>query len=423
MKINLKTATVATLKPSDDGSRAEFWDTNWKGAGSFGLRVTGGGERSWCVLFRRHGRQIRETLGTYPALSLADAREKARRALHESENRAGATKLTVGEYADRWLADLAHSNLKPRTVQNYTYLCRLHIVPAIGRIRLRDLRRSDVKDFLNGKRKQGTLSKNTIRLIRAALSAMLGEALDDELIADNPAAIPSRRRGKKGNETISAAERQKSIRPFSDDELGRVLSWVNKGDAEYYPLFMLLARTGIRPGEAFALKWTDIDFAHRKILVERALSAGKIGPTKTDSVRTVEMSRELGGVLSALHKRRESQTLKEGWGEVPEPVFINGEANLLDESRVRKQFARAMKKAGISGHRLYDLRHTFASALLAKGAPITYVAAQLGHAKPTTTLQHYSRWLPQASVEYVDRLDVDGPLPEIVHINPAAARA
>jgi hypothetical protein len=68
-----------------------------------------------------------------------------------------------------------------------------------------------------------------------------------------------------------------------------------------------------------------------------------------------------------------------------------------------------MKKAGVSGHRLYDLRHTCATAMLAKGAPITYVAAQLGHAKPTTTLQHYARWLPQASVGFVDLLDAPGP--------------
>ena len=59
----------------------------------------------------------------------------------------------------------------------------------------------------------------------------------------------------------------------------------------------------------------------------------------------------------------------------------------------------------MSGHRLYDLRHTFATLLLAKGAPITYVAAQLGHAKPSTTLQWYARWLPQADAGFVHRLD------------------
>src|ERR1700746_1131189 len=77
----------------------------------------------------------------------------------------------------------------------------------------------------------------------------------------------------------------------------------------------------------------------------------------------------------------------------------------MDESRVRKRFAFALKRAGLSGHRVYDLRHTFATMLLARGVPITYVAAQLGHAKPTTTLQWYAHWLPRNDKNFVDSLD------------------
>jgi len=51
------------------------------------------------------------------------------------------------------------------------------------------------------------------------------------------------------------------------------------------------------------------------------------------------------------------------------------------------------------------LRHTFATHLLAQGAPITYVAAQLGHAKPTTTLTYYAHWLPSGDKRYIDRLE------------------
>src|ERR1700676_5269961 len=58
----------------------------------------------------------------------------------------------------------------------------------------------------------------------------------------------------------------------------------------------------------------------------------------------------------------------------------------------------------VGGHRLYDLRHTFASHLIAN-APITYVAAQLGHADSTTTLRWYARWLPKSGRSYVDSLD------------------
>jgi len=53
---------------------------------------------------------------------------------------------------------------------------------------------------------------------------------------------------------------------------------------------------------------------------------------------------------------------------------------------------------------VYDLRHTFASLLLAQGAPITYVSAQLGHSRPTTTLQWYAHWLPGGRERFVDGL-------------------
>jgi len=78
----------------------------------------------------------------------------------------------------------------------------------------------------------------------------------------------------------------------------------------------------------------------------------------------------------------------------------------MDEAKVSRVFRSAMKHAGLPHFRVYDLRHTFASLLLSRGAPITYVAAQLGHANPTTTLRHYARWIPTAGQRWVDTLDV-----------------
>jgi site-specific recombinase XerD len=64
-----------------------------------------------------------------------------------------------------------------------------------------------------------------------------------------------------------------------------------------------------------------------------------------------------------------------------------------------------MKRAGISSHSVCDLRHTFATLLLARAVPITYVAAQFGHAKLTKTLQWYAHWIPSESKSFVDSLD------------------
>src|SRR6266446_8793960 len=89
---------------------------------------------------------------------------------------------------------------------------------------------------------------------------------------------------------------------------------------------------------------------------------------------------------------------------MPPWLFCTEAGTPLDESRVRKNFAQALLHAKLEGFRVYDLRHTFASLLLAQGAPITYVAAQLGHSRPTTTLQWYAHWLPGGRERFVDGL-------------------
>ena len=92
---------------------------------------------------------------------------------------------------------------------------------------------------------------------------------------------------------------------------------------------------------------------------------------------------------------------------MPSWVFCTEAGRPLDESRVRKNFALALEAAGLPNFRVYDLRHTFASLLLADGAPITYVAALLGHSKPTTTLQYYAQLAPDWASEL--RRPVRGP--------------
>jgi hypothetical protein len=96
--------------------------------------------------------------------------------------------------------------------------------------------------------------------------------------------------------------------------------------------------------------------------------------------------------------------LRQGRGE-REWLFPNEEGNPMDESRVRKAFKRALKAATLPEFRLYDLRHTYASLLLAANAPITYVSAQLGHANPATTLRYYARWIPSKGRRWADLLD------------------
>jgi len=371
----------------NEGSIFQRKDGRWCGVLSDGFR---GGKRKRISFYGTTAKDVQDQMTD----------EKAR--IKNGEHQVDASKMGLKEYSANWLKSI-EKELKPNTSASYARLLDHHILPALGSKRLRTITRLNVKDLLIEKRK--TLAKNTVRLIRATLSAMFAEAVDDGVLSANPAIAHSRRRGAKRGDSMTAAERVKAIRPLSPDELEKVLSTAQESEPEYYPALLTLARTGVQPGEAIALKWDDLNFEKRQVLVERAISAGILGTTKTGTVRKVDLSAELVTTLKALRVERVKQKLKDKWPELPEWVFINGECNPLDESRLRKRFGAIMKDAKVSGHRLYDLRHTFATQLLAVGTPITYVAAQLGHSKPTTTLQWYAHWLPDSGVSFVDSLD------------------
>ena len=309
--------------------------------------------------------------------------------------------ITLSEYQKRWL-EVAANQISRRTLLGYRQQFRLHILPAFGRVRLRDLTRGMIKAFLAAKR-TGGLGKNSVRLIRAALSVMLSDAADDGILLANPA-LNLGRRGRSRPDKLSASDRVRNIRPLSQEQLAAFLAAAQEHTPVYATLFLFLGHTGLRPGEAFALQWEDVDFVTGRIRVERALSAGRIEATKTGVVRTVDLSEILARALRHLRLRRNQEALERSWATMPPWVFCTEVGSRLDESRVRKNFAKALEAAGLPSFRLYDLRHTFASLLLAQGAPITYVAAQLGHSRPTTTLQWYAHWIPGGRERFVDGL-------------------
>ena len=117
------------------------------------------------------------------------------------------------------------------------------------------------------------------------------------------------------------------------------------------------------------------------------------------------MSEQLVRALRRLEIDRMVEKVKRGWAEMPPWLFYTDEGTPLDESRVRKAFRQALRRAKLPSFRVYDLRHTYASLLLAQNAPITYVSAQLGHTDATTTLRWYARWIPRTDKRAVDALD------------------
>ncbi len=312
--------------------------------------------------------------------------------------------ITLKEYATRWL-ETQQSQLAPRTYRSYVERLENHVLAVLGSLKVREIRRRHVKALLAAKQR-GDHAPNSIRLIRAALSTLLSDAVDDEIIAANPCLGLGKKKGVQPGK-LTKADREQKIRPMTREQRDAVLTaaWEEPRSA---PIFEVMSKAGLRPGEALALKPGDVDWRTGTLRIERNLEADgsvkPIRPTKTYSCRAVDLTPSLVSVLKRHMTRLKEDALRRGSGDV-EWLFANEANKPLDESKARKAFKRALKRAGLPDFRQYDLRHSYACLLLAEGAPITYVSQQMGHSNPSTTLRYYARWIPSKGRRWADVLD------------------
>jgi integrase len=326
--------------------------------------------------------------------------------------------ITVGQYSELWqrrlAANVAAETLAPSTEKNYRWALANHILPVFKHRRLRDLQPGDISTFVLDK--QAELSRATALQLRATLSVMLASAVEHGgIIKANVAKLITVRqpRGKKSQEV-------EDERVLDESEIADLIAAA--AGTQERALLLTLARTGMRPGEAMGLKWTDVNYSKRTIHIERGIHDGIEGPTKTGKKRYVDMSPQLAEALRELYVEREKQKLASQWRELPEWIFIRPNGEPLTINNTAGIFTRACRRAGISGHTEYDLRHTYSSLLLAKGGEgvLAYVSKQLGHANIVTTMRYYLHFMPTANQGRVDVLDTSV-APEIgtIHENVA----
>jgi integrase len=130
----------------------------------------------------------------------------------------------------------------------------------------------------------------------------------------------------------------------------------------------------------------------------------RVKDTKTHEIRTVDLTVDLALTLRRYLAWLRADRLQRGQGE-PEWLFPRADGRLMDKDHAAAMFRKILKRATLPTHRVYDARHTYASLLLASGAPLTYVSAPLGHSTPATTLRYYARWIPSKGRRWADVLD------------------
>jgi integrase len=300
--------------------------------------------------------------------------------------------LSIGDYlTKRWLPALGSEELAPSTLVAYKLDVR-RIVARIGTVPLQKLTRNDVAVMaarLNSDTSERTgrpLAPATRRATLIALQHALDDAVKSGLLEANPAAGVKRPKVRRPEmHTWTGAELSTFLRATRGGRLGS--------------LWHLLALTGLRRGEALGLKWSDVDFDHGRLALQRqrVMKGTEVveRQTKTGKPRSVSLDADTTAVLQRQSRQQldDATEWEAAWiGDGHAFARENGEP--WNPNRITKLFDQVVRTVDVPRIRLHDLRHTWATLALRAGVHPKVVQERLGHANISITMDTYSHVLP-----------------------------
>jgi integrase len=370
--------------PGEDMARRRFQ------SGSLMLR-----RNSWVARYREdiqledgRVRRVRKSLviGTRAELPTQKLAQRRLQSLLARINSAGyrpGRVASLQEFVERWRSEVL-SQRKPSTAMAAEGHLKKHILPQLGSLRLDELTVERQQRFVS--HLSGHMSRKTLLNVLGTLSSILGTAAAwgylSESVSRKKLALPSRT--------------GKPHRPFfTAEEIRRIVAAASE---PYATLYLLAAVTGMREGELFGLKLSDLDFDRKLIHVCRSVWRGRIQTPKSESsTRVLPMP----GLLAA----RLKQYLKTWRPNSVGLLFASRKGAPLNPNHVvfRKLYplldALKIERGG-----LHAFRHSHSTLLLEGGAPLTVAQAQLGHSDLMTTANVYSHLMPNSQRDAVERL-------------------
>ena len=333
-----------------------------------------------------------------------EAKRYLRQKLHEIDmgTFVKPSKITVSEYLDQWLQTAAKPRLRERTFADYEDLLRRYVKPAFGKKKLSNIRALDVQALYTKMQTELKLSARTVRYTHAVLSSAFKQAVKWGMLPQNPATLAD----------LPKQERQE-MQALSPDDAGKFLEAAT--DDRYGVLFLFALITGMRPGEYLGLQWKDLDLQKGVVTIQRTLVWRRRGggwyysePKTSRSRRNVPIPFSLVQALGQHKRRQAEERLKAGPDyQRLDLVFATPEGGpLMVQNLFRRHFKPILKKAGLpESIRLYDLRHSCATLLLAENENPKVVSERLGHSTVTLTLDTYSHVLPSMQRAASDKLE------------------
>ncbi len=294
-------------------------------------------------------------------------------------------RMTFAVFSEEWKTKHL-VRVRASSEKRYRELLKHQLLPAFGDRLLSGITASAVQAFVAEAVQPGRLAPKTVNCALALLKQMLAAAADWGYLAAPPL-------GKVRKLRLS----RRPLVLWTPAEIRRFLL---AAPEEWRPVWIVAVFSGLRPGEIQAMQWAEQnwpDFVANKIHVTVSYEARSkvLGAPKTDrSVRDVDMVPTVRHVLESLPGR-------EGL------VFRRADGRIFSRDTMHAAWRRTLEEAGVRQIRPYDLRHTFASLLIAAGKNPLYIARQMGHYSAGFTLDTYGHLmeaLPKRQAEWIDEI-------------------
>lgn len=334
-------------------------------------------------------------------LTRRDVSEKLKVALRDQQQGVlmSGPDQTLADFLVRWLADSVKPTVRSKTHESYSRQARVHIIPALGKIRLQKLTAQHLQGFYQQKLTEG-LAAGSVNRQHAILHRALAQAARWGLVVRNVADL------------VDAPQpTHKEMQPLTAEQVATLLKSA-KGE-RFHALYVLAVTTGMRQSELLGLRWADVDLDSSVVHVQQQLVYVPGEGFSFSEPKTAKGRRAIAlptVAVEALRQHRKMQIEERlivgpAW-EDHGLVFANELGKPVERGNlVRRSFFPLLNKAGLPRIRFHDLRHTAATLLLSQGAHPKVVQERLGHATIALTLDVYSHVLPNLQREAAEKLD------------------
>ncbi len=301
---------------------------------------------------------------------------------------------TLTQYFEFWLKSVKES-VRPRTHESYDLNVR-RLTPLLGKAKLSALTPAAIETAY-GKLTQRGLSRRSIVQAHTVFHTALEKAVQWGLIGRNPAEYAS----------VPRPERSE-MKTLSEEQVRQLFA--STQEDEFHCLWVVLASTGLRIGEALGLQWDDIDFVENRLFVRRALQRQKgvgltfVEPKTPKSRRTVYFPEGTGAVLQEHRRKQLEVRMKLGSAWTDRNLVFCRAGQPLDPGGLSYWLHQALDHAGLPRIRIHDLRHTAATLHLARGENPKIVQELLGHSTIALTMDTYSHVTPAIHAAAASRM-------------------